>query len=163
MPAASAARTAVELTSGKVIGGRSRRPASLPAGPTTMNGTVRRSSSPPYQLATSRQQIAADHQRERVLGVQLAQAADRAQGQARAAERALHVADPRARAQRRRRQLAHRQPILERDQRLAERVLEGGHEPQLVDRRRLQHVQRGQLVRDVRRVEAPAEQGHAHR
>ena len=37
------------------------------------------------------------------------------------------------------------------------------HQPELVDGRRLEHVQRRQLVRDVGRVEAAAEQRDAHR
>ena len=48
--------------------------------------------------------------------------------------------------------------IVVRRERLAERMRERRHEPQLVDRLGLEHVQRDQLVRDVRRVEAAAEQ-----
>ena len=37
-----------------------------------------------------------------------------------------------------------------------------GHKPQRIDGKCLQHVQRGKLVSEVRRIEAAAEEGHSH-
>ena len=56
------------------------------------------------------------------------------------------------------RPLAHRDAIGERREVLAEHVGVDRHEPQLVDGLGLEHVERDQLVRGVRRVEAAAEQ-----
>src|SRR5581483_9408168 len=58
--------------------------------------------------------------------------------------------------------LAHGDAVLVRDRLLAERVVEGRHEPDLVGADALAHVQRGHQVPDVRRVERAAEQRDLH-
>ena len=97
-----------------------------------MNGTARRSSSAPYQLSVSSTR-SAPITSETVLAGAGCQRPHRAQRAALLAEVPLDGADPGARPQRRRRQLAHAEAILERRQRLVERVLEAGDEPELVD------------------------------
>src|SRR5687768_9429431 len=62
--------------------------------------------------------------------------------------------------ERRDRELAHRDAMIVGRELLAERMRERRHEPHLVDVR-LEHVERDQLVRDMRRIEAAAEQTNA--
>src|SRR6185295_3889284 len=107
-------------------------------------------------------EVGAYHDREAVLRMARLERAHRAQRAALAAEIALDVADARPRPQRRGGQLAHAEAILERLERLVERVLEAGDQPQLVDGGGLEHVERGQLVADVRRVEAAPEERDPH-
>jgi hypothetical protein len=69
----------------------------------------------------------------------------------------LGTAHPRAGAERRGGKLAHRDSMVVGGERLAERMAVGRYEPHLVDAG-LEDVERDQLMRDVRRVEAAAEQ-----
>src|SRR5438132_8246063 len=80
------------------------------------------------------------------------------------AELFLDSRDPRAREPEvRDGQLGELRAVLERRlQRLPQRMPEDGHEPQLVDRLRGQHVRRREQVADVRRIEAAAEQCDLH-
>jgi hypothetical protein len=108
------------------------------------------------------QQIGADDQRELVLGVIGLQSAQRLQRAARGPDHAFHVADLRPWPQRGRHQVAHFKTVVERLKRLVKGMLEARDQPQFVDRRGLQDVQRRQLMPDVGRIEAPAKQGDAH-
>ena len=149
---------------GQVIAGCRPAADAAPGRPTTMNGTVRASSSAPYQLRDLRQQVAADDQRERVLGVQLGRRRTVRRVRLSTAERPLDVADP-TRAHRAR--AAASSHIARRSSNgasgLPNACSKRGHEPELVHGRGLEHVERDQLVRDVGRVEAPAEERDPHR
>ena len=91
-----------------------------------MNGTVACSSAPPNQVASSDSRSAPMTSENSCAGCELAQAADRAQGAALAPSVRSMSLTMHARPERRRRQLAHREPVLERRQLLAERVLVAG-------------------------------------
>ena len=159
-PAASAARTSVELTRGSA----SRpSPVSKPARPTTCNGTVRCNSALSCQEGNSASRSAP---------ITTENACSGKFCWSRRTVRRVRLSTPRSRSmaltftrgpERRRGQLAHLQPMGERRQLLAERVPERGDDPELVDRRRLENVEGGHLMRQVRRIEAPSEDRDAHR
>jgi hypothetical protein len=99
---------------------------------------------------------------EGVPGHLLAQGLDGLQGSTLAPQPALDIVHAYPGAKGAGRQLAHPQPVLERCQGLVEGMLVAGHEPQLVHGRGFEHVQGDELMGNVRRIEATAEEGHPH-
>src|SRR5690606_20987051 len=101
-------------------------------------------------------EIAADDEPQLDAGRALLQRLERSDGRARTAEARLAVEHPHP-AQRSARELAHAQAVREGREALAEDVLEGRDDEQLVDRLRAEHPAGREDVPDVGRVEAPAE------
>ena len=137
--AASSSRIWVAETSGIVD-----PVATLPAGsvePAAADDDRRRARDdvvPAVPLVGLAEDVGADDEPELRVGVLRVEVLDEIERPARdevgpLRELLLGAADARARAERRRGELAHRDAMVERRERLAERVLVGRHEPQLVD------------------------------
>jgi hypothetical protein len=102
------------------------------------------------------QNVGSKHQAHAPIGVQLAQMLDGAERPTFAAELLFHPEHLGARKPPHR-ALAHREAMRERSELFRKRVPVAGHDRDLVDLFRGQHVRHGQDVRNVRRIEAATE------
>ena len=97
-----------------------------------------------------------------MLRMLLLQRLHRHQRIARSTQLLLYCADAHPRTKRCRHALTHGYPLRKGRGPLVKRMTKHRHDPDLVHRVRLQHVQTGQLMTDVRRVKAPSEKRDTH-